>query len=116
MQRPQPTENGTMQPKNKTERFLHSFQSVELLPEHRNWGNQYPTLRDYGISGQIATKLIRWGETEELVCTFTDSKGVGPNAYSWMPAFIKAAAKKHVELFGELGKSELPQAMLEMLD
>lgn len=105
----------TMKPKNKTERFLLSFRSVELKDEHRNYGNQYPTLRDYGLSGQIATKLIRWGETEDLVCTFTDSRGIGPNAYSWMPSFIRAAALKHIELFGEFGKEELPPAMLKLL-
>lgn len=102
-------------PRNKTERLLKSFQSVVLLPEHRNYGDQYPTLRDYGIAGSVATALIRWGETEELVCTFENEHGKGPNAYSWMPAFIKAAAKKHVELFGEVGRKDLPPTMLTLV-
>lgn len=98
----------------KAERLLKSFQSVELLPEYRNHGNQYPTLRDYGIAGSVATALIRWGETEELVCTFENARGLGSNAYCWMPEFIKAAAKKHIELFGEVGRKDLPPAMLAL--
>lgn len=101
-------------PRNKTERLLMSFRSVKLLPEHRNYGNQYPTLRDYGIASSVATALIQWGEANELVCTFENAHGKGPNAHSWMPEFIKAAAKKHVELFGEAGRKDLPTAMLDL--
>jgi hypothetical protein len=95
-------------PATKTARLLMSFQSVELLPEHRNYNDQYPALRDYGMAPSVATALIRWGEQNELVCTFEDSKGRGRNAYSWQPAFLAAAVAKHIELFGELAKADIP--------
>jgi hypothetical protein len=101
-------------PRTKTARLLKSFQSVELKPEHCNYGDETPCLRDYGISGSTATTLIRWGETECLVCTFENGRGIGPNVYHWKPSFIKAAVQKHIELFGELGKSDLPPAMLAL--
>lgn len=99
----------------KTSRFLLSFQSVDLLPEHRNYGDQTPTLRDYGIAGSIASKLIAWGETEELVCTFENERGVSPNAHSWKPAFIKAAVAKHLSIWGEQGRKDLTPELLSLL-
>lgn len=98
-------------PKTKTARLLMSFQSVELLPEHCNYGDQYPALRDYGMAPSVATALIRWGEQHDLVCTFENSMGRGRNAYSWQPAFLAAAVAKHIELFGELAKEDIPPEM-----
>lgn len=106
--------NTDNQPGTKTARLLKSFQSVELKPEHINHGDQYPTLRDYGIAGSVANTLIRWGETEELVCTFENSRGIGPNSYHWQPSFIQAAVQKHIELFGDKGLSDLPEEMLKL--
>lgn len=103
----------TTPPKNKTERFLKSFKSVVLESKHRNYGDQTPALRDLGMGPSIATALIRWGESEDLVCTFVNARGVGPNAYSWQPAFLSDAFKKHIEMFGDVGKSDLTEAMLE---
>jgi hypothetical protein len=100
---------------NKTERLLKSFKSVELLPEHRNYGDETPCLRDYGIAGKTATTLIRWGETECLVCTFESARGVSNNTYSWKPQFIKAAVNKHIELFGDVGKSDLTPKLLNLV-
>jgi hypothetical protein len=100
-------------PTTKTARMLMSFQSVELLPEHRNYGDQYLALRDYGVAPSVATALIRWGEQHDLVCTFVDSQGRGRNAYSWQPSFLVAAVRKHIELFGELAKKDLPTALYE---
>lgn len=101
----------TDKPLTKTQRLLHSFRSVTLQPEHRNYGDQTPALRDFGIAPSIATALIRWGETESLVCTFEDSRGRGPNAYSWKPEFLKAAVKKHLEIFGEMGRGDIPDEL-----
>ncbi len=101
-------------PLTKTKRFLKSFQSVPLQPAFRNYGDQTPALRDYGLAPVIATALIRWGETEDLVCTFTDARGVGPRAYSWQPAFLRAAVLEHIELFGELGIADLPPGLLAL--
>jgi hypothetical protein len=82
------------------------------MREHRNYGDQTPALRDLGMAPTIATALIRWGENECLVCTFENGRGVGPNAYSWKPAFLSAAFKKHIELFGEVGRADLTPSML----
>lgn len=100
---------------NKTERLLKSFKSVELLPEHRNYGDQTYSLRDYGISGKLATTLIRFGESESLVCTFENERGISSNTYSWKPEFIEAAVKKHIELFGEVGKQDLTPKLLNLV-
>ena len=99
-------------PKNKTERFLLSFQSVELLPEHRNYGDETPALRDLGMAPSIATALIRWGEQHDLVCTFENDRGRSNKAYSWKPEFLVAAATKHLELFGAQGREDLPAKFL----
>jgi len=95
----------------KTERLLHSFSAVELCEQHRNYGDETPALRDFGVAPSIATALIRWGEQHGLVCTFENKNGRSNNAYSWKPAFLKAAVAKHLELFGETGRTDLPQAL-----
>lgn len=103
-------------PKTKTARLLKSFQSVELLPTHLNYNDQYPALREYGMAPSVATALIRWGEQNDLVCTFVNDRGNGPNAYSWQPAFLKAAVRKHIELYGALAKDDLPPALYAMAE
>lgn len=90
-----------------------SFQSVVLLDEHRNYGDETPALRDFGVPPSIATALIRWGEQHCLVCTFENAAGRSSNAYSWKPEFLVAAVKKHLELFGDLGRSDLPERLLQ---
>ena len=103
-----------MKPKTtKTQRLLQSFAAVELLPVHRNYGDETPALRDFGMAPSIATALIRWGEKHDLVCTFENAAGRSSNAYSWKPEFLVAAVKKHLEIFGEDGKADLPPALLE---
>lgn len=104
----------TQKPKmSKTQRLLQSFSAVELRPEHRNYGDETPALRDFGIAPSIATALIRWGEPHDLVCTFENAAGRSNNAYSWKPEFLVAAVNKHLELFGDDGKADLPDALLE---
>lgn len=95
----------------KTQRLLQSFAAVELLPEHRNYGEETPPLRDFGVAPSIATALIRWGEQHHLVCTFCNAAGRSNGAYSWKPEFLVAAIEKHIELFGEAGKSDLPDKL-----
>lgn len=97
----------------KTQRLLQSFGAVTLLPEHRNYGDETPALRDFGIAPSIATALIRWGEQHDLVCTFENSAGKSNNAYSWKPEFLAAAVKKHLEIFGAEGKADLPEKLLQ---
>lgn len=94
----------------KTARLLHSFQSVELRDEHRNYGDEGPYLRDFGFSPVLAARLIAWGETETLVCTFENGRGVSDGCHSWKEAFLLAACDKHLELFGE---GDLPQDFLQ---
>lgn len=96
----------------KTQRLLQSFAAVEILPEHRNYGDETPALRNFGVAPSIATALIRWGERHELVCTFGNASGHSNNTYSWKPKFLAAAVEKHLELFGEQGAQDLPQALL----
>lgn len=96
----------------KTQRLLQSFSSVELRHEHRNYGDETPALRDFGIAPSIATALIRWGEQHDLVCTFETAAGRSNNAYSWKPEFLVAAVNKHLELFGEAGKADLPEKLI----
>lgn len=96
----------------KTQRLLQSFAAVELLPEHRNYGDETPALRDFGVAPSVATALIRWGEPHDLVCTFETASGRSNNTYSWKPEFLVAAVKKHIELFGEAGKADLPERLL----
>lgn len=96
----------------KTQRLLKSFSSVALLPEHRNYGDEGPALRDFGTAPSIATALIRWGEKENLVCWFESGSGRTNNTHSWQPEFLVAAVKKHLEMFGEQGKADLPPALL----
>ncbi len=96
----------------KTQRYLQSFQSVELLDEHRNYGDETPALRDFGVAPSIAAALIRWGEQHCLVCTFENANGRSNNAYSWKPEFLVAAVRKHLELFGEQGRADLPERLL----
>lgn len=95
----------------KTERFLQSFSAVELLPEHRNYGDEDPALRDFGIAPSIATALIRWGEQHSLVCRFETKTGRTNNAYSWKSEFLIAAVKKHLEIFGETGRADIPEKL-----
>ncbi len=97
----------------KTQRLLISFSSVELLDVHRNYGDETPALRDFGIAPSIATALIRWGEKHDLVCKFENANGKSNNAYSWKPEFLVAAVKKHIELYGEEGKKDLPESILK---
>lgn len=96
----------------KTQRLLQSFAAVELLPEHFNYGDETPALRDFGMAPSIATALIRWGEPLGLVCRFETATGRSNNAYSWKPEFLVAAVNKHIELFGELGRKDLPEKLL----
>lgn len=100
----------------KTQRLLTSFQSVDILPEHRNSGHEGPALRDFGFGSSVATALIRWGEQHDLVCTFETSSGRSNNAYSWMEDFLEAAVAKHLEIFGEVGQQDLPQKMVDYLE
>lgn len=100
----------------KTQRLLHSFAAVELLPEHRNWGDETPALRDFGVAPSIATALIRWGEQHQLVCTSSNARGRSNNAYSWQPAFLKAAVAKHLAIFGEAGRADFPQDLLDFVN
>jgi len=95
----------------KTQRLLQSFSAVELREEHRNYGDETPALRDFGVAPSIATALIRWGEQHGLVCRFENKNGRTNNAYSWKPEFLKAAVAKHLEMFGDLGREDLPQAL-----
>lgn len=97
----------------KTQRLLHSFKLVELLPEHRNHGDEGPSLREFGFAPSIATALIRWGETEQLVCTFENAAGRSNNTYSWQSAFLKAAVARHLKCFGPLGRDDIPQELLD---
>lgn len=101
-----------MAPLNKTERFLKSFASVELKPEHLNHGDEGPHLREFGVPASIATRLIRWGEEHQLVCYFENFSGRSNNTYCWQPSFLRAAVAKHIELFGEQGLLDLPAALL----
>lgn len=100
----------------KTQRLLESFQSVELLQVHRNYGDETPALRDFGIAPSIATALIRWGEKHDLVCTFENAAGRSNNAYSWKPEFLAAAVRQHIELFGDEGKADIPEKLLAYAD
>ena len=97
----------------KTKRLLHSFKLVELLPEHLNHGDETPALRDFGVAPSIATALIRWGETEGLVCRFENKNGRSNNAYSWKPEFLKAAVASHLKLFGDEARADLPQPLID---
>lgn len=108
----------TQVPQTKTDRFLASFGAVAILPEHRNFGDETPCLRDCGIPAAIATKLIDWAENvvgaESLVCTLEDGNtGRSKKMWHWQPAFLQAAFRKHTELFGE---SDLPEAARRMRD
>lgn len=100
----------------KTQRLLRSFQSVELLAVHRNYGDETPALRDFGVAPSVATALIRWGEHHDLVCTFENAAGRSNNAYSWKPEFLAAAVRKHIELFGDEGKVDIPEKLLAYAD
>ena len=103
-------------PLTKMQRFLASFKAVDLLPVHRNYGDETPALRDLGIAPSIATALIRWGETHDLVCTFETASGRSNNAYSWKPEFLTAALAKHIELFGEQGRADVPEKWFAYID
>ena len=96
--------------------MLKSFQTVELQAVHRNYGDETPALRDFGVAPSIATALIRWGEQHDLVCTFEDAAGRSNNVYSWKPAFLAAAVRKHIELFGDDGKADIPEKLLAYAD
>ncbi len=87
-------------PTTKTARLLHSFQSVELRPEHRNHGDEGPYLRDFGFAPVVAAKLVAWGEREDLVCWFENSAGRSDGRHSWKPEFLIDACTKHLELYG----------------
>lgn len=94
---------------NKTGRLLKSFSSVNLLDEHKNYGDELPSLREFGFAPSIATALIRWGENHSLVSTFEDGRGRTTGAYSWQPKFLKAAIEKHLEIFGQAGRADFPE-------
>lgn len=105
-------------PRTKTERFLASFRAVVIRPEHRNFGDETPCLRDCGIPPAIATKLIYWAEhvvgAESLVCTFEyRTTGRNMKTWHWMPAFLQDAFRKHTEMFGDM---DLPEAARRMRD
>lgn len=96
----------------KTQRLLKSFAAVELRDEHRNYGDETPALRDFGVAPSVASALIRWGEKHDLVSTFESDLGCSNNSYSWQPSFLAAAVEKHLELFGEAGKADLPEPLI----
>lgn len=96
----------------KTARLLQSFAAVELQPEHFNYGDETQALRDFGVAPSVATALIRWGEQHRLVCRFENVAGRSNNAYSWKPEFLTAAVAKHLELFGDAGKADIPERLL----
>jgi hypothetical protein len=96
----------------KTERLLLSFSLVPLREEHKNYGDETPALRDFGMSPSVATALIRWGEKFDLVCSFENAKGRSNNTYSWKPEFLVDAVHKHIDLFGPEGKADLPEKLL----
>ncbi len=101
-------------PRNKTERFLVSFQAVVLKPEHYNYNNEGPCLRDCGISAGVASKLIHWAEYcgESLTVTFEyRNTGRVVPCWCWSPSFLQAAFVKHTELFGEADLSEAARRM-----
>ena len=104
-----------MRTSTKSQRLLHSFQRVELLPEHYNYGDETPTLRDFGVAGQIANKLIAYGESKSLVCTFEQEDGKTPNRHHWRVEFLRAAIQKHMEIFGEAGRADLTPQLLELV-
>ncbi len=100
----------------KTERFLASFQAVEIRPEHRNFGNEGPCLRDCGIPSTVASQLIHWAEHcgESLTVTFEyRNTGRVVACWCWEPSFLQAAFVKHTDLFGE---EDLPLAARRMRD
>mgnify|MGYP000199736555 CR=1 FL=1 len=99
----------------KTQRLLHSFKLVKLLPEHLNHGDEGPSLRGFGMAPSVATALIRWGETQQLVCTFENARGRSNNTYSWQSAFLKAAVASHLRFFGTEGRSDIPQQLLDFV-
>ena len=105
-----------MESMTKTQRLLHSFSSVVLRKEHANYGDETPALRDFGVAPSIATALIRWGEQHSLVCTFENSKGKSRNIYSWKPEFLVDAVNKHIEIYGEKGKLDLPEKLLDYVE
>lgn len=96
----------------KTQRLLQSFASVELQPEHYNYGDEGPWLRDFGVAPSIAAALIRWGEQHTLVCTFEDAQGRSNGCHSWKPAFLAEAVRKHLELFGESAREDISDELL----
>ena len=96
----------------KTQRLLKSFAAVELCDEHLNYGDETPALRDFGVAPSVAAALIRWGEKHDLVSTFESDLGCSNNTYSWQPSFLAAAVEKHLELFGEAGKADLPEPLI----
>lgn len=96
----------------RTARLLRSFADVEILPMHRNYDDQGPWLRDFGIPAVIAAKLIRFGEQNELVCTFENARGVSDRRHCWQSSFLRAAVKKHLEIFGDAGRSDLTEDLL----
>ena len=103
-------------PRNKTERLLASFRAVQIAPEHRNFGNEGPCLRDCGIPAGIASKLIHWAEHcgESLTVTFEyRTTGRVIPCWCWTPLFLQDAFKKHTELFGD---ADLPEAARRIRD
>lgn len=92
--------------KTKAARLRHSFMSLELRDEHFQRGDEGPYLRDMGFSAAVAAQLVAWGEQNELVCTFENSRGVSDGRHCWMPEFLADACLKHIELFGS---ADLPE-------
>lgn len=99
----------------KTQRLLQSFAAVELRRDYLNYGDETGlVLRQFGMAPSVATALIRWGEKNELVCTFENGAGKGPNCHHWQPAFLSAAVAKHLALFGEAGRADILPALMEL--
>lgn len=90
----------------KAARLRHSFMSVELRSEHYQRGDEGPYLRDMGFSPVVAAQLVAWGDQNQLVSTFENSRGVSDGRHCWMPEFLADACLKHIELFGS---ADLPE-------
>lgn len=100
-------------PPGKITRFLASFAAVPVLAEYRNVGEQTPTLKEWGFNAAIAKPLEQWGCSTGLAHPFEPKAGQWEGAWSWNPAFLKAAVAQHVALFGALGRSDVPDNLLK---
>jgi hypothetical protein len=96
--------------KTRTERLLHSMQSIELIQEHINCGSEGPYLRDFGFSPSVSGTLIEWGYERTLVATFENKTGGSNNHHCWEPRFLMDFCEKHLELFGS---ADLPENFIQ---